>query len=190
MDWDDLSELLDDIGSTQDRAYRLDEFRQLLTSFSPGQEGRAEVLTYLADDLLRDGQLDEAQAMYQEAIDDGGRTILEPHVGLLDVALAKGDGSAADQLLQLLIDKSRANQLVVGDYEWIGDSLEEYGRLRDALRWFTIPLADIQPGHVEMMPILSLNGRWRVRRALGLPLDAYDDAYDVWHGMDDGQPEF
>lgn len=189
MDWDALSETLDEIGSVKDRAYRLDEFRELLTSFEPGQEGRAEILTYLADDLLRDGHLDEARANYQEAVDDGGRTVLTAHVGLLDVALAQGDTARADQLLQLLIDKSRADELVVGDYEWIGDSLEEAGRLRDALRWFTIPLSDIQPGHVEMMPILSLNGRWRVRRALGLPLDAYDDAYKLWHGADEDQPE-
>lgn len=189
MDWNVLSEQLDEIGSMQDRAWRLEQFRQLLTDMTFGEEGRAEVLTYLADDLMRDGQLDEAGVRYQEALDDGGRTVLEPHIGLLDVALARGDDARVDELLALLIAKSRADELVVGDHEWIGDSLEEAGRLREALRWFTIPLRDIQPGHYELMPIISLNGRWRVRRALGLPLDAYDDAHDVWQDLHETEPE-
>lgn len=189
MTWDDLRKRLDEIGSIEDLTERLGELGALLERFAPGEEGRAEVLTYLADEQMHLGQTDEARARYQEAIDDGGRTVLTPYAGLLDVALATGDIARADQLLELLIAKSRADELVVGDYEWIGESLEEAGRLREALRWFTIQLRDIQPGHVDMMPILCLDGRWRVRRALERPLDAYDDAYTLVHGTDEDEPD-
>jgi len=186
MDWDELGDALEEIGEVPHRDVRLGEYRRLLAELGPSDEGRAEVLTNLADDLREDGRLDEAEAAYQQAIDDGGRTVLSPHVGLLDVALERGDDTHADELLALLLAKSRSDELVIGDYEWIGDSLEEAGRLRAALRWFTIPLRDIQPGDIDLMPVIALNGRWRVRRALDLPVDAYDEAHDVWHEVNPG----
>jgi tetratricopeptide (TPR) repeat protein len=188
MNWDELGDELERIGSTPDLAYRVGEYRRLLDGYSPGDEGRAEVLANLADDLTADGQLDEAEVLYQQAIADGGRTVLNPHIGLLSVALERVDEPRADELLAVLLAKSRADQLVVGDYEWIGETLEEAGRLRAALRWFTIPLRDIQPGDIDLMPVLALEGRWRVRRALDLPVDAYDEAREVWHEVNDAKP--
>lgn len=187
MDWDELGDALEEIGEVPNLDFRIGEYRRLLGELPPGREGHAEVLTVLADDLTSDGQLDEAQSTYQAAIDDGGRTILNPHVGLLNVALTQADDARADELLALLLTKSRADELVVGDYEWIGESLEESGRLRAALRWFTIPLRDIQPGDLDLMPVIALDGRWRVRRALDLPVDAYDEAREVWHEINSSQ---
>ncbi|MCW2829491.1 MAG: hypothetical protein JWP31_183 [Aeromicrobium sp.] len=187
MDWDDLSDQLEQIGAVPDRTHRLGEYRRLLTELPPGEEGRAEVLTCLADDLTGEGLLDDARDAYREAIDDGGRTVLDPQVGLLTVALAAGDNARVDELLALLLAKSRSDQLVVPDYEWIAEALEDAGRLRAALRWFTIPLRDIQPGDVDLMPTVCLNGRFRVRRTLGLPLDAYDEAHDLWHEVNEAQ---
>jgi tetratricopeptide (TPR) repeat protein len=187
MDWDELGDALEEIGEVPNLDFRIGEYRRLLAELPPGQDGHAEVLTVLADDLTSAGQLDDGEAAYQQAIDDGGRTVLNPHVGLLDVALARGDDVRAGELLSILLVKSRADELVVGDYEWIGDSLEEAGRLRAALRWFTIPLRDIQPGDLDLMPVIALDGRWRVRRALDLPVDAYDEAHDVWHELNDDQ---
>lgn len=189
MDWDELGDELERIGDTSDRTHRLGEYRRLLTGLSAGQEGYAEVLTNLADDLTTEGSLDEAQLAYQQAVDDGGRTVLDPRVGLLDLALRRGDDERADELLAVLLARSRADELVIGDYEWIGESLEEAGRLRAALRWLTIPLRDIQPGDLDLMPIVCLDGRWRVRRALDLPVDAYDEAREVWHEVNAARPE-
>jgi tetratricopeptide (TPR) repeat protein len=186
MDWEELGDILEGIGLT-DRPGRIGEYRELLVQVRPGTEGHAEVLTCLAEALAADGRLDEADATYRQAIADGGRTVLSPHVGLLDVAVARNDDAAVDDLLALLLARSRNDELVVGDYEWIGETLEEGGRLRPALRWFTIPLRDIQPGDVDVMPIVCLNGRWRVRRTLDLPIDAYDEAYEVWHELYDQQ---
>ncbi|MRK01410.1 hypothetical protein GEV27_07725 [Aeromicrobium sp. S22] len=185
MNWDELCDALDEIDSEPQREQRLSEYRRMLATFSPGQEGRAETLSRIADELAADDRLDEARSTYQEVLDDGGRTILSPLAGLLDVALQQQDEARVDELLALLLVRSRADELVVGDYEWIAEALEEAGRLRPALRWFTIPLRDIQPGDLDLMPIVALEGRWRVRRALGLPVDAYDDARDVWHEIND-----
>ncbi|MET0953193.1 MAG: hypothetical protein ABWX57_07885 [Aeromicrobium sp.] len=180
MTWDQLCEALDEIDVEPQREQRLAEYHRLLAGFLPGQEGRAETLARLAEELGALDRTDEARATYQQAIDDGGRTILDPLVGLLDLSL-QHQADDADDLLAQLLTRSRADQLVIGDYEWIAESLEEVGRLREALRWFTIPLRDIQPGDIDLMPIVCLDGRWRVRRALDLPVDAYDEAHDVWH---------
>lgn len=187
MDWDELGDALEEIGELPDLDVRLGEYRRLLAELPSRQDGHAEVLTVLADDLTSAGELDEAESLYQQAIDDGGRTVLDPRVGLLGVALERGDDARADELLALLLARSRADELVVGDYEWIGEALEEAGRPRAALRWFTIPLRDIQPGDLDRMPVIALNGRWRVRRALDLPVDAYDEAHHVWHEISSGQ---
>lgn len=188
MDWDELGHRLEQIADTLGPDHRIGALRQLLDELPEGSEGRAEVLSNLADDLVGDGQLDAAEDTYQAAIDDGGRTVLTPQVGLLTIALARRDEGRVDELLTSLLARSRSDQLVVGDYEWIGESLEDAGRLRDALRWLTIPLRDIQPGDVDRLPILALDARYRVRRALDLPIDAYDDARDVWHEMDEARP--
>ena len=187
MDWDELGETIDGITALAGRPARLAAYEKLLDAIGPGQEGHAEVLACMADDLVDDGRLDDAEAAYRGAIDDGGRTVLEPRAGLLAVALARGDDSRVDELLAELIALSRAERLVIGDYEWIAESLEDAGRLRAALRWFTIPLRDIQPGDLDLMPPLCLDGRWRVRRALDLPVDAYDEAHDVWHEVNAAQ---
>ena len=187
MDWEDLADELEGIGLEPNRPNRLREYRSLLAGLAPGEEGYAEVLASLADDLEGEGQLDEARDAYLAAIDDGGRTIMDPHVGLLTVELSAGDDTRVDELLTQLMGKSRTDELDIMDYEWIAESLEEAGRLKQALRWFTIPLRDIQPGAVDLLPIGCLNGRFRVRRALDLPVDAYDDAHDVWHELNDSQ---
>ena len=189
MDWEALGDELEEIALTPDRAYRLGEYRRLLTVVGPGEEGHAEVLTCLADDLVGEGLLDEARAAYEAAVADGGRTVLDPHGGLLNVALHAGDDALVDELLAVLIAKSRADELVVSDYEWVAGSLEESGRLRTALRWYTIPLRDIQPGAVDLMPVACLEGRWRVRRELDLPVDAYDEAHELLHTVPDSTPD-
>ncbi|MET0766842.1 MAG: hypothetical protein ABW075_11030 [Aeromicrobium sp.] len=181
MDWKELGDTLEEIGRAPDGTDRLGEYRRILADLPAGVEGHAEVLTCLADELKWQGQLDEAEATYRAAIADGGRTVLAPQTGLLNIALGRGDDAEIDEFLALLLTRSRADELVIGDYEWIAESLEEAGRLRTALRWFTIPLRDIQPGDIDLMPVGCLDGRWRVRRALELPVDAYDEAYEVWH---------
>jgi tetratricopeptide (TPR) repeat protein len=180
MNWEELGDMLEEIGLATDRLDRLGEYEQILAGLPGGAEGHAEVLTCMADELKWQGRLDEAEATYRAAIDDGGRTVLSPYTGLLNVALERGADEDVEGHLAQLLAQSRADRLVVGDYEWIAESLEESGRLRTALRWFTIPLRDIQPGDIDLMPPGCLQGRYRVRRALELPIDAYDESHEVY----------
>lgn len=184
--WEALGDELEQIAAEPDGDRRAAEYERVLSGLAPGGEGWAETLMCLAEERKLAGRLDDARDLYRQAFDDGGRTVLDAQAGLLDVALAAGDDARADELLGLLLTRSRNDELVVGDYEWIGEQLEAAGRLRQALRWFTIPVRDLQPGATELMPITCLDGRFRVRRALDLPLDAYDDAHDVWHELNDG----
>lgn len=179
-----ISDELDEISSSTDREYRIAEYRRKIAEFEPGHPERAEYMTYLADDLTARGDLVEARQTYEDAIADGGKTILNPRSGLLTVALVSGDEARITEMLELLMHMSRADVLVIGDYAWIGEALEEAGRMREALRWFTIPLKDMQPGDVDKMPLVCLNGRYRVRRELEMPLDAFDDAHNMWVRLD------
>lgn len=181
---DEIGDELDAISSIPDRNARIAEYRRKLEEFADGHPQRAEYLTYLADDLTDLGDLVAARQAYEDSIVDGGSTILNPRSGLLRLALKEGDEAVIADSLDLLMKMSRADQLVIGDYAWIAEALEEAGRMREALRWFTIPLRDMQPGDIDKMPLVCLNGRYRVRRALRLPLDAYDDAHTVWSRLD------
>lgn len=184
MFMDEIGDELEAISSMTDRNARIAEYRRKLEEFAGGHPQRAEYLTYLADDLTDLGDLVTARQTYEDSITDGGSTILNPRGGLLRVALKSGDEVRVAEMLTLLMKMSRADELVIGDYAWIGEALEEAGRLREALRWFTIPLRDMQPGDIDNMPLVCLKGRYRVRRALHLPLDAYDDAHAVWSKLD------
>jgi hypothetical protein len=141
------------------------------------QAGRAEALMLRGDQLLEAGDLDGAHRAYSDALDDGGKTVLNPRTGLLAVALERGEDPAG--LLADLMALSRCDDLVIGDYVWIAESLEAAGHLKQAMRWFTIPLRDIQPGDVDIMPPACVEGRFRVRRALELPIDAYDESHEL-----------
>lgn len=179
----DLAAQLDEINEINDlpdRDQRIAAYRAKIDSFGLGHPDRAEYLMCLAGDLVVRGDHDDARRVYRDAIADGGHTVLSPLCGLLTVEIETSDEAATSELLGQLMQASRADALVVGDYTWIGDTLEDAGRLREALRWFTIPLRDIQPGDLDMLPEDCLAGRFRVRRKLDLPLDAYDDAYEVW----------
>jgi hypothetical protein len=57
-------------------------------------------------------------------------------------------------------------------HEYVGEALEMCGRLKDALRWFNTGLR--LAAEDETPDVGLLNGHYRVRRALGLPLDRYD----------------
>ncbi|MFI5428230.1 hypothetical protein [Aeromicrobium sp. UC242_57] len=181
---DGISDELDAISGAPDAEYRIATYRRKLAEFPAGHAERAEYLTYLADDLTAKGDLEEARETYEAAIADGGKTTLNPRSGMLTVALRSGDEAWITEMLDTLMQLSRKDGLVIGDYGWIGEALEESGRFREALRWFTIPLRDLQPGHVDRLPLICLNGRYRTRRELGMPLDAYDDAHDMWIRLD------
>jgi tetratricopeptide (TPR) repeat protein len=180
MDFDEASDEIDEIQQTLGLAARIDAFRRRSDELEVGEDGRAEFLACLAGELELNGDVDDARAAYLEAINDGGPTELEPRCGLLSIELTAGHDDRVTELLRELLAMARAQGLSDTEHHWVGESLEAAGRFREAMRWFTIPLRDIDPDDIEALPIALVHGRWRVRRELGLPQDAYDEARDLW----------
>jgi hypothetical protein len=83
---------------------------------------------------------------------------------------------AADEAEPLLQDLRRSPRQPDEALERVADALERVGGLREAMRWFTIGLRDLDPQ--QDLPAFeeeyALMGRSRVRRALDLPPDHYD----------------
>jgi len=158
---------------------RIDAFGNHAATMAPGVSGRAELLTLQAEFLAQAGQLEESRTVFAAALADGGWTTLHPKIGLLEIALKLGEEASADELLADLLKLYREEQLMPDACVEVGEALEEAGRLKQAHRWFTMPLREIDPEELEDGDFLLLAGRYRVRRALGLPMDAFDEETDV-----------
>lgn len=185
MDLEDFDDELDSILLSGTPSERIDILRRRLEDFQPGEIGRATFLTSLAGELNLTGDYAGARETGLAAIEDGGPTDLDPRCGMLMNELQAGDDARADELLAELLLRVRAGVIGPIECEWIAGSLEEAGRLRQAMRWYTIPLLDIHPDDVEDFDVAALNGRYRVRRELGLPLDTYDNAHNEWLALSD-----
>lgn len=141
---------------------------------APGAPGRAEWLTQAGDRWQMEGDLDRAKACFEQAAQDGGRTNLDPRCSLVDVLLEMGDTPRADEILADLRRDLKAGWSDPFVHEMVGETLELHGRLEDALRWFSSGLTRAEREDPDAIDIGCLNGRYRVRRALGLPVDRYD----------------
>jgi hypothetical protein len=138
----------------------------------------AAFLSTLGEFLEMDGEYDRARATFQAARADGGPTMLHPLGGVLWVELRTGNTASAENALAELTNMVKAGALSEHDCEYVGEALEDHDRHKEAMRWFTIPLRDIDPNDIDLLPIGCLNGRSRVRRILELPMDRYDDAVE------------
>ncbi len=178
MDTKDVEDELTRIGVAGTPAQRVVVLRRRIEDFEQGEDGRAEFLAALAGELHLVGDFAGAREASLAAIEDGGPTELDPRCGLLMSELEAGEDDRADVLLAELLVRVRSGLIGSVECEWIASALEEAGRLRQALRWFTLPLLDVHPDDVEDVDTRALEGRYRVRRALGMPLDGYDLARD------------
>lgn len=148
---------------------------ELLATMAVGDAGRIDVLMVIADHQALRGEVDRALATLDQAAADPGadRDLIEAmRVAYL---IEGGRGDEAEPDLREL--RRRGSALPAEALERVADALEETGRLREAMRWFTIGLRDLDPQHdlPEHDEEFALIGRWRVRQALGLPADHYDD---------------
>lgn len=175
----DLDEAYDRINELQFSIHGqelIDALAEEAAALTPGATGRAAFLNVRAEFLTMDGQYNAAWSSYEDAITDGGPTVLHPLSGLLEVAVRRGDNDAAEGILVRLKEASRAGQLNHDTHEHIGEVLESAERYREALRWYNIPLRDEDPDDPDPRLIGVLNGHFRVRRALELPMDRFDEA--------------
>ena len=86
-------------------------------------------------------------------------------------------GEDVDELLAELRADARRDRARGPVHDFVGESLEDHGRVHEALRWFN---AGVTRSEVQgTLDHACLTGHWRVRRALGLSPDGYDEELEV-----------
>lgn len=173
MDEDDLVDLLVELESTvpiEERAERMEAEAQRL---EPGEHGRASLLMAAGEHWQLRGEYDEAHRTFEAAQADGGESAVEPVVAFLGLALERRDTEAAARHRDALRALAKADRLAAYDYLQIGETYEINDELREAHRWFTMPLTYADPDD-EDLDVYCLLARLRVREALGLPRDRFD----------------
>ena len=172
-----LDQAYDDIEEIESAggARMLETLRDRADALAPGQPGRAAYLNVLGEHLLIAGEHDAARHVFEEARADGGETMLHPETNLLWVDLVRGDEAAVESRLRDLLALARAGSLGAASCSHVGGLLAEHDRPRQALRWFTIPLRDLEPEEADGVDEACITGRARVRDRLGLPPDRWDE---------------
>lgn len=171
-------EILDEVAQLHRMPHpdRAQLFEDRAGALAPGSPGRAAWLSHAGEawELARDPG--RARACFEAAITDGGDTYLDPRAQLLGIALDLGETARAEDLLaeldQAVGDGGQQGEFV---HETVGEALEMHGRLEEALRWYTAGLTASEGESPDGPDIGCLNGRFRVRRALGMPMDKYDE---------------
>jgi tetratricopeptide (TPR) repeat protein len=173
-DLDAVQDQIDDIEINLDgHEAKVVALERLVADAPPGSPGWAELIVVLSDHQQALGRHETAIAQLEEVRAAG--VVTEPSVEahLLSAHLGAGNDAAVADLDRELRARSRETHLG-DDYHWVGEAYEEAGRLKEALRWFSMANRDVDPDDVDMLEPFALAGRWRVRQALGLPEDAYD----------------
>jgi hypothetical protein len=140
-----------------------------------GTPGRAAWLVHAGEHWELAKDVERARSCYERAIADGGSAWIDPRASLISLLLDQGDVARADELLGALRQDIATNGAMGPVHEWIGEALEENGLLHEALRWYGAGLTYLEREDPDRVPSTCLNGRYRVRRALDLPRDRYDE---------------
>lgn len=171
---DDVHDLIDS-WELDPRVETLVPAAELLATMVPGDPGRIDLLQVIADHQAMRGDVDAALATLDRA-DDASEQEADVLLAMrLTFLIEAGRGDEAQPQLDQL--RRRGPRLPWEAIERVADSLETVGRLREAMRWFTLGLRDLDPQHDLPDPDEehALIGRWRVRQALELPPDHYDE---------------
>ncbi len=141
----------------------------------------AQLLVAAGDHLRMAGDVDGAPELCRRAVDAQGPAHPEArvhwHRAPLDVGRTDQAHEVADQL-------RRSAPTDGGAYEFVEESYESAGDLARAHRWSTLGVTRqerlVDDGRADRLTQMwlgsLLRGRWRVRRAMGLPLDEDDEA--------------
>ena len=170
----DLADEVDDLAMQHGEPELAEMLEKRAQDLRPGESKRAALLSHagerweMADDLAR------ARACYEEAVRDGGAAWLDPRASLLSVLLRLEDPAAEDLIDELRGDLGKG-PLRGPVHEYVGEALEMQDLLEEALRWFNSGLTRVAREDPEEVDLGCLNGRYRVRRQLGMPRDRYDE---------------
>jgi len=171
---DDVFDLLTAIEETTPIGSKAERFEAMAEEMTPGEHGRATFLLAAGEHWQMRQKYDNARRCFELALGDGGETATEPLANLLGLALETGDEPQASSLALELRGLVRQGDIGASGCHFIGETFETHGRLREAMRWFTIPLSYVDPEDEDDLDFYCLSGRHRVRRELGLPEDRYD----------------
>lgn len=173
---DDVRDEIDEIELGLDTsAAKIEALDRLSARSVPGTRQWAELVVTASEHRLMQRDFATAIAHLHEVHQSGIATDPSVEAHLLCAYLQAGDEARASELDQALRKRSREGTLG-SDYAFVGETYEVAGDLRQALRWFSMAVRDVDPEDVDVHDSISLNGRFRVRRLLGLPEDAYDSA--------------
>ena len=173
MDQDEVTRRLEEIDFSRSPR-KAEELEAQAQSMPVGEPGRVTFLVAAGGHRQMDKQYDEARRLFELAVEDGGGgSMTHPKSHLLSLALELGDEDAVAPLLVELRGLVRDDRLGTPGCHFVGDTLRRHGRLREAMRWFTIPLTytDLEDGDLDY---LCLIGRYQVRRELEMPQDRFD----------------
>lgn len=140
-----------------------------------GEYGRVLFLSAAAEHWMMRGELDRARDLLADIQDDPSEGQLATRAIQLQLAYRIGDQAWATALLQQLLADFRADLVSTSTCHHVGELLRENDDLRQAHRWFTLPLAYLDPDDdFDGVEEMCLESRAQVRRLLGLPQDRYD----------------
>lgn len=181
MRYDAHTPLIDAIGDEADALMARTPPRRLAPSLeqrahdlAPGAVGRAAWLSHAGEVWEQAGERERARACYEEAASDGGPAWLDPRASLVSVLLDLGDNPAAEEHLRALRRDLSLHGARGPVHDFVGEALEEHGRLGEALRWFDAGITYLEREDPDGDHGSCLHGRYRVRRELGLAIDRYD----------------
>lgn len=171
MTEDELFDLLSWIEETVPLVEKPLAFQTEAATLAEGEHGRTSLLVAAGEHWQMRGEYAKARRCFDEALADGGESTGGPVANLFSLALDEGDEEEATLRVRQLRDLAKQDALIADECHHVGETFEVHGRLREAMRWFTIPLAWADEDELDY---LCLTGRTRVRRALGLAADRFD----------------
>lgn len=121
-------------------------------------------------------EYDAARRCYGSAIALGGRAAQEGLAGLLQVGFLTEDRAAVDAAAHELLGLAGQRPLLPSVCFDVATAYECEDLPQEALRWYSIPLSYFDPADREYLGADCLEGRYELRRQLGLSRDAYDEA--------------
>lgn len=179
-DLNDLDALEFDAARSGDHVAAAERMTRLAEGISPeGEPSRAEVLARAGEQWQLAGDPGRAVTLFRQAIDDGGRTGVDPRASLADALFEVGEAAEARDVLAALRAEPR---LAPATCLTVAETLMAQGDLRATQDWATVGVraarGDRGPGEVELLGQL-LRLRFRCRSDLGLPEDDYDRMLDA-----------
>jgi tetratricopeptide (TPR) repeat protein len=159
----------------------VDEAAALEAEAEEYPDERGEILLEAAAAWRRAGRADRARDLLEQLIAEGGEDGC-----LARFTLAEGffEDGAVDEAYAELGRLAREAGLTEGHCTFVAELLTERGDLEGALRWYDRAVARLDPEELQALrgsdgwmhvSSVMIRGRRKVRRRLGLPVDAMDE---------------